>query len=296
MNDVILLIDKPAGITSFDAIARVRKLLRVKKIGHSGTLDKAAEGLIVAATGKATRLTRFFLESDKKYTAVIKLGESTDTYDSDGVPVAACDTSFLTEEMITGALLSMKGKQLQIPPRYSALKVNGVRASDRVRNGEQIELSPRAIEIYSIDIESVNLADMTVRAEIFCSKGTYIRSIARDLGEKLSVGAHLAFLRRTVSGKFSVNDAIKPDEIGEAFSSGRTSFIVSMESAVDWMPSVSLSAELSAKVKNGLRMHPEQLGYAGISEFALFDESQKLIAIARRDEKDGLLSYLCVFN
>ena len=296
MNDVILLIDKPAGITSFDAIARVRKLLRVKKIGHSGTLDKAAEGLIVAATGKATRLTRFFLESDKKYTAVIKLGESTDTYDSDGVPVAACDTSFLTEEMITGALLSMKGKQLQIPPRYSALKVNGVRASDRVRNGEQIELSPRAIEIYSIDIKSVNLADMTVRAEIFCSKGTYIRSIARDLGEKLSVGAHLAFLRRTVSGKFSVNDAIKPDEFGEAFSSGRTSFIVSMESAVEGMPSVSLGAELSVKVKNGLRMHPDQVGYAGMSEFALFDESQKLIAIARRDEKDGLLSYLCVFN
>lgn len=296
MNDVILLIDKPAGITSFDAIARVRKNLRVKKIGHSGTLDKAAEGLIVAATGKATRLTRFFLESDKSYLAVIKLGESTDTYDSDGVPVNIGDTSFLKEEMIADALLAMKGKQLQIPPRYSALKVNGVRASDRVRNGEEIDLAPREIEIYSIDIKSVNMTEKTVIAGITCSKGTYIRSIARDLGEKLGCGAHLVFLRRLSSGNFSVDDAVKPDDIAGEISRGNVSFVVSMEDAVSGMPRAVLSGELSAKVKNGLRMTPERIGYTGVSDCALFDDEQKLIAIARNDGKDGLMSYLCVFN
>lgn len=296
--DCILLLDKPFGITSFDVVSLVKRACATKRVGHSGTLDKSATGLIVAATGRATRLTRFFLESDKRYSAVFKLGVETDTLDLDGEIVSQNGFAGVSEDSVRRAMAELTGSYMQYPPLFSALKVNGQRASDRVRKGEEVRLEPRSICVYSADILEVDMRQGTVSADIFCSKGTYIRSMAHDLGKKLGCGAVLSSLRRTRSGSFSVENAVDPRNLPSEMEKGG-GFIVSMEDAVAGMSTVIFNDADCVRVLNGLRIDAGralEINHHATAEYAIFNQAKKLIAIADITKENGTMRYLCVFN
>jgi tRNA pseudouridine55 synthase len=208
-DSFFLLVDKQSGFTSFDAVAKIRKQYGVKSVGHSGTLDPLATGLLLIAIGKnATRLLEYFTGADKEYVAEIKLGSSTTTDDSEGETVSVAPKGKIesvTEQDICAAINELTGEIEQVPSTYSAIKVNGKRAYDLARKGENVALTPRKVTIYSFTVQ--NIKGDTITARVSCSKGTYIRALARDLGEKLGTFAHITMLRRTKIGDFSVENA-----------------------------------------------------------------------------------------
>ena len=209
MTSGLALIDKPAGVTSHDVVAQLRKSLNTKKIGHAGTLDPMATGLLILGVGQATRLMQFFLGLDKSYRATVMLGASTTTDDKEGEILSTADASKLGVEQVLAALKDLTGEQLQVPSRVSAKKVAGKRAYERVRDGEEFTLEPKPVTISRIEV----MGDIAIgescefEIEVDCSSGTYIRAIARDLGEKLGVGGHLTALRRRSVGPFRVDQA-----------------------------------------------------------------------------------------
>lgn len=206
----ILVIDKPIGLTSHDVVLKVRKAINVKKIGHLGTLDPMATGVLPLCIGRATKVARFLDNVKKEYIAKIRFGVETDSYDATGRVVAERDTGSICEEDIRKTLQLFKGKIKQIPPMFSAVKVNGTPLYKLARRGITIERKPRDIEFYSIDIEEVDLPYLTLK--ISCSKGTYIRSLSHDIGVKLGCGAHLVALRRIRNGQFTLKDSIGLDQ------------------------------------------------------------------------------------
>lgn len=209
MTSGLALIDKPAGVTSHDVVAQLRKTLNTKKIGHAGTLDPMATGLLILGVGQATRLMQFFLGLDKCYRAKVMLGASTTTDDKDGETLSTSDASKLSADQVLAGLKELTGEQLQVPSKVSAKKVAGRRAYERVRDGEEFTLEPKPVNISRIEV----LGDISIgtscefEIEVDCSSGTYIRAIARDLGEKLGVGGHLKALRRLSVGPFRVEEA-----------------------------------------------------------------------------------------
>lgn len=211
----VLLFDKDLQWTSFDLVQRVRNLLcrkmKIKKmkVGHAGTLDPLATGLMILCTGKATKLIESFQEREKEYVATLRLGATTPSFDLETGEDFTFDTSHLTPGLIEAALLKFKGESLQVPPVFSAVKVKGVRAFDYARSGRELELQPKKIVIHSIEMESFMHPYITVR--VVCSKGTYIRALARDIGLELGCGAYLTALRRTRIGEFQVKDAVSVD-------------------------------------------------------------------------------------
>jgi tRNA pseudouridine55 synthase len=211
----ILLFDKDLDWTSFDLVQRVRNLLCRKmsikkmKVGHAGTLDPLATGLMILCTGKATRLIETFQEREKEYVATLRLGATTPSFDMETEEDQTFDTIHLNRELIEAALLKFKGETDQVPPVFSAVKVKGVRAFDYARNGRDLELQPKKIVIHSINLESYIHPYVTIR--VVCSKGTYIRALARDIGLELKTGSYLTALRRTRIGEFKVEDAVSVD-------------------------------------------------------------------------------------
>ncbi|HQO09394.1 MAG TPA: tRNA pseudouridine(55) synthase TruB [Clostridiales bacterium] len=205
----VILVDKEPGWTSFDVVARLRNVLKIKKIGHAGTLDPFATGLLLILTGKATKIQDEFMGSDKIYEADLKLGERTDSFDKTGNIIASSDKKANEKEIIE-TVSNFTGEQLQMPPMFSALKVGGKKLYNLARKGIEIEREPRKITINSIDVLDVNSG--SVRLRISCSKGTYIRSLADDIGTKLGTYAYLTELRRISSGGFNVSDAFKINE------------------------------------------------------------------------------------
>jgi tRNA pseudouridine55 synthase len=205
----LVLVDKPAGITSHDVVARVRRLADTRKVGHAGTLDPMATGVLVLGVNRATRLLGHLLLTDKVYDATIRLGTSTTTDDAEGEVIATAPTGGVTEEQVLNVLGGQVGLVQQVPSAVSAIKVDGRRAYERVRAGEQVELPARQVRIDSIEVDEVRLGpdgvdlDVTVR----CSSGTYIRAIARDLGAELGVGGHLTALRRSAVGPFGIEQS-----------------------------------------------------------------------------------------
>lgn len=201
----ILVVDKPAGWTSHDVVAGMRKRLGIKRVGHAGTLDPAATGLLPLCVGRATRIVEYLVNLPKAYRARLKLGEETDTEDATGRIVETRNLGVLTPGQVRSVILDFLGDSMQIPPMYAALKVDGRRLYEYARKGDEILREPRAIRIYAIDGITVDLpyASFHVR----CSKGTYIRSLCRDIGRELGVGAHLVDLRRTESASFTEADA-----------------------------------------------------------------------------------------
>ena len=198
-----LNINKPKGITSFDVIRFLRKKLNIKQIGHSGTLDPLASGVMQVGIGSATKLLDY-LDSDKKYIADIKFGYKSDTFDDEGEKTFVAEPKF-NKEILENALKSFMGKTKQVPPKYSAIKINGKKACNLARKNEEIEINPREIEIYYIKL--LNFSQDSAQIEVFCKKGTYIRSLANDLGEKLNCGAYLTDLKRTMAGNFNICDS-----------------------------------------------------------------------------------------
>jgi tRNA pseudouridine55 synthase len=205
----ILLVDKPAGLTSHDVVARVRRLAGTRKVGHAGTLDPLATGLLVLGLGSATRLLTYLVGLDKRYSATIRLGVATDSDDADGAIVAEADASALDDADIVAALATQVGERDQVPSTVSAIKVAGRRAYDLARAGEAVELAARRVTIAAIDVRAIRRAGAVVDVDVVvdCSSGTYIRAIARDLGADLGVGGHLTVLRRETVGPFAVADA-----------------------------------------------------------------------------------------
>jgi tRNA pseudouridine55 synthase len=206
----IIVLDKPAGFTSQDAVAKIRRLTGIKKVGHTGTLDKFATGVLPILTGACTRLASYLVDSRKSYEAVFSFGSQTDTLDPEGSVVLTADPP--DEKTLKGALPGFTGKILQIPPEYSAIHVGGKRAHELMRSGEKPNMEARQVEIYSIEL--VSFDGRSARLKVDCSKGTYIRSLARDLGLACGSAAHVIELRRTRTAGFSADEAIGLDAVG----------------------------------------------------------------------------------
>lgn len=201
----VLLIDKPAHWTSFDVVKKIRNLIKIKKIGHAGTLDPLATGLLILCTGKKTKTINDFMGREKEYTGEIILGQTTPSADRETEPEITGDYKHITEQEILDTAASFIGDQQQVPPIFSALKVGGERLYKKARKGEDVKVEPREVHIDTMEITAINLPYVSFR--IVCSKGTYIRSIARDFGEKLGCGGYLYNLRRTRIGDTRIEDA-----------------------------------------------------------------------------------------
>jgi tRNA pseudouridine55 synthase len=209
--DGAILIDKPVGPTSHDVVDAIRRRFQIKKVGHCGTLDPNATGLLIIVLGRGTKLSEKLMGDDKVYEGTIKFGETTDSYDADGELTASLPVPLLTLEQLNEEAAKFIGDQLQVPPMVSAIKKNGVPLYKLARKGIEVEREPRLIHIYNFRF--TNYSEPLGEFRVACTKGTYVRSIAHDLGQKLGCGAHLAALRRSVSGKFDVADATKFDDV-----------------------------------------------------------------------------------
>ncbi|MCM8830923.1 MAG: tRNA pseudouridine(55) synthase TruB [Candidatus Omnitrophica bacterium] len=212
-KDGIILVNKPAGMTSHDVVDYVRDKLKITTVGHAGTLDPLAEGLLVILVGRATKLFSKFADFDKEYIGVIKLGENTSTGDSEGVIIKKRDYKDVTKEKINEVFNLFKGEIQQIPPMVSALRVGGKRLYALARRGIVVNRKPRKIKIYSLEVISINLP--YVEFYTHCSKGTYIRKLAEDIGECLGCGAHVIKIKRLSIGPFRLEDAVNLDQISE---------------------------------------------------------------------------------
>ncbi|RFC43758.1 MAG: tRNA pseudouridine55 synthase [Verrucomicrobia bacterium] len=207
----VLLVDKPTDHTSHDVVARLRRKLNMKRIGHAGTLDPMATGLLIMLIGKATRISQYLISLDKEYEGTITLGATTDSQDADGQVMETRPVPPLTEAEVRTAMNSFLGDQYQMPPMYSAIKIGGVPLYKSARKGEDVVREPRFIRVMSIDLTRFALPQLDFRLR--SSKGTYVRTIAHDLGQKLGCGAHLSALRRTATDRFNISQAITLDAI-----------------------------------------------------------------------------------
>ena len=275
----LLLVDKPGGMTSHDVVARARRVLSVRRVGHAGTLDPMATGLLVLGVGAATRLLGYVGGHDKTYEATMRLGQSTVTDDREGEVLATTSTAHLGDAAVTAALAAQAGPLLQVPSSVSAVKVAGRRSYDRVRAGEEVVLEPRAVTVHRIDVHRVvrptpDLVDVDVT--VTCTAGTYVRAIARDAGAALGVGGHLTALRRTASGPFSVADAAPVEDAGQALATGGGAGVLGLADAARAVfPVRALSAEEARALGHGQRI--PATGAPGLH--AAIDADDRLVAL-----------------
>lgn len=250
----ILVINKPAGMTSHGVVGRARRILGIKKIGHTGTLDPDVQGVLPICIGMATRVAEYLLEQSKAYRGEVTFGLSTTTQDASGEPVEMVEEVSLSEAQVREAFDSFVGPILQRPPAYSAIKIEGKRAYDLARKGEDVEIPPREVTIYSLEIEAVelDLPRPKVRFVVECSKGTYVRTLCHDLGQKLGVPAHMSSLVRTKSGPFDLSQALTFEQIEAAVTNGSIGQqILPMQSALPHLPKHIIPEVLERRVNNG---------------------------------------------
>lgn len=236
-----LNVHKPEGPTSHDVVDRIRRHTGIRRVGHGGTLDPFATGVLVVCLGKATRLAEFLIGSPKEYRAVVELGRSTDTYDRTGQVTAEHDPSGVTREQVEAALARFRGRVLQVPPPFSALKKGGVPLYRLARAGQKVQPDPREVEIARLDLVGWDPPRLTL--EVACSAGTYIRSLAHDLGQALGCGAHLVDLVRLRSGRFRLEEAVPLEAILAAGPGEWRRWLLPLEVAVEHLPRVDLEAE-----------------------------------------------------
>ena len=265
--------DKPAGMTSHDVVQRVRRALGIRAAGHTGTLDPFATGLLVVLVGRATRLARFVEARSKTYLATARLGIRTDTDDLTGRVIDTCDVAALDETRLRDALSKFVGTQLQRPPEYSAKHVGGVRSYQKARRGEAVQLASVSVTVEHIEVVECRLPLVTFRAVV--SSGTYLRALARDLGERLGVGAHLTSLRREAIGSLRVEDAVPLDRLTPAA-------LVTPRTVLGDIPTVELGLEEQTAVSHG-RAVKGAAGQGGSETVALVAGGE-LVAIARNQE------------
>jgi tRNA pseudouridine55 synthase len=252
----VLVVDKPVGLTSHDVVQIIRRGTGIRRAGHTGTLDPRASGVLVILIGPAVRLSEYVSASDKRYQATIRLGSSTDTFDDEGTVLQSASPDSITEEQFETALNGFIGEITQVPPPYSAVHVKGRRAYDMAREGEEVNLEPRTINVYSLDL--LEWAPPEAVIDVFCSSGTYVRSLANDIGKTLGCGAHLVGLRRTKSGRFTLRDATPLRRLQESFTSGTwyKNLIPAAEALGEW-PMVELDADQVELIRHGHRIPAE---------------------------------------
>jgi tRNA pseudouridine55 synthase len=290
----VLVVDKPQGMTSAAVVAAVRRALRVDRIGHTGTLDPMATGVLPLCIGEATKLAGYLLAADKRYDAELTLGVETDTLDADGAVVRRRDAeaATMTRERIAAALAARIGEQQQIPPMHSAIKQGGKRLYQLARAGQTVERAARAVTVYAAELLGFEPPRAQIR--VHCSKGTYIRSLAADLGEDLGCGAHLSALRRTASGPFDLEmalplDEVRPGELGDR--------LISPPAAVEHLPSVRVAEPDLRRVRDGQRLAWSDLTGRNDEEMglvALLTPGGALLALA--EVEAGRLRYARVFT
>ncbi len=275
----VIVVDKPAGWTSHDVVAKSRRMLGERSIGHLGTLDPMATGVLPLVLGRMTRLCQFYSSSEKAYEGIIRLGVATDTYDCDGDPVGVPHSVNVTLEEIQAVTGRAIGLIQQVPPPFSAKKIKGVPAYKLARKKQEVELKPVQVEVKEFAVLALNgdLAEFRCRV----SSGTYVRSLAHDLGQELGIGAHLASLRRTEVAEFSVAQSHTLDEISEAASQGRIEdLLVHPRRVLPEIPSVTATDEYIAKIRHGRTVNlPEMSGSRFVKVFA---GQTELICIASR--------------
>jgi tRNA pseudouridine55 synthase len=300
--DGLLVIDKPAGITSHDVIANARHILKQRRIGHTGTLDPFATGVLLVLVGKATRLAQFLSGAHKEYEAIIRLGYATDTGDRTGTPIhGPHDRAVPTrpgnfarwsEEEIEQALASLRGWIDQVPPMYSAKKIAGKKLYELARRGEEVKREPVQVCIHELEairpdgeIIKNNLdGTFDFHVRVVCSAGTYVRVLAEDLGKRLSVGAHLAELRRTRVGEFSVTNAVTLEQLKTSFGEEAIGTILLPPStALSHLPFVHLSGEDVRRARHGMEVNVGETTWSDAEKVKMCDDKDHLIAIGDYD-------------
>lgn len=282
MTDGLVVVDKPAGWTSHDVVAKLRGLAGTRRVGHAGTLDPMATGVLVVGVGQATRLLGHLALSDKDYDATIRLGVATTTDDAEGEVTERRDAGSVSDEEIAAVMRSLTGEISQIPSAVSAIKVDGVRAYKRVRDGETVELKPRRVRVERFDLASRAGDDLDVH--VSCSTGTYVRALARDVGTALEVGAHLTRLRRTRVGSFELDQAATVDQLEQ------TLVVIPLADAVGAaFPRLELSDDEAGRVAHGQRLALELPG----SPTGVFAPDGRVVALV--EDRDGVAQPTCVF-
>jgi len=275
VRDGLVIVDKPAGLTSHDVVASVRRAAGTRKVGHAGTLDPMATGVLVLGVGRATRLLGYLTAHTKSYSATIRLGQSTVTDDAEGELVAAVSATNVSDETIRAAVTGFIGNISQVPASVSAIKVDGKRAYRRVREGEAVELEPRNVTVGRFEILAISRADDLVDIDVVveCSSGTYIRALARDLGGALRVGGHLTQLRRTASGMFTLDEAVTVDSLTQGVT------LLPLAAAVSRaFPVVTLNEVCSEDVRHG-RCIPAELAVGQTGVLGAFDPAGDVLAL-----------------
>jgi tRNA pseudouridine55 synthase len=295
----IIVLDKPAGMSSAKAVANVKRILKARKVGHAGTLDPFATGVLVCCINQATRLAQFFLHGRKKYIAVMHLGVETDTQDVTGRVISSSATAALTADGVGAIVKQFEGFYWQHPPAYSALKLRGVPLYRYARQGRPVQKPPRRVEIETIHLQGIQLP--FVRFEVTCSAGTYIRTLCSDIGSRLGCGGHLKELRRIESGRFTLADAVALTDLEALAGDDRISArMVSMTDALPDIPGIVVNKSLTHHVKHGRVIQKNDFDVGSLKGtqglVKILDSHRNLLAILTCQGDSETLRYVCVFN
>ncbi|HEV3468001.1 MAG TPA: tRNA pseudouridine(55) synthase TruB, partial [Pyrinomonadaceae bacterium] len=292
--DGVVIIDKPEGWTSHDVVARARRVLKEKRVGHTGTLDPFATGVLVLLVGRATRLAQFLAGAEKEYEATIRLGYATDTGDLTGARregLRAADCAALTREQVAAALAPLRGEIEQVPPMYSAKKVQGRKLYELARRGEEVERAAVRVSVKEFEViegpggqflRPNTDGTCDVRARVVCSAGTYVRALAESVGDSLGTGAHLAALRRTRAGTFGLEKALTPEALQTRVEAGAGDFLVPLETALPELPRAHLTAAEARRAAHGAAVAapPPAPPWDDGAPVLLFDERGGLLGVA----------------
>ena len=288
----VINIFKNTGMTSFDVVRKIKKLSKTGKVGHTGTLDPEACGVLPVCIGKGTKIRDYIMRAPKVYTVEFKLGTKTTTYDLEGEVLEENDYSFLTEEDILNSINKFKGEYNQVPPMYSALKQNGVRLYELARKGIEVEREGRLITIYFI--EDICIEKPFVKMKVKCSKGTYIRSLCYDIGEDLKVGAVMTKLKRNATSNFLEEDSINIENLTEE---NIEEYIIPIDKALEAYDKLIIKNKFSKLIKNGAKVYDKRLyvtkAQLGVL-YRVYDEDDNFIGLGKKDEKGFKLEKLLV--
>ncbi len=300
LADAVLVVDKPCGLTSFDVVRAIRRATGTRRVGHGGTLDPLASGVLPICLGEATKLAQFLLGADKEYEVTLRLGIETDTDDADGAPTATEDPRAVDEAAVRDALGRFRGAIQQVPPDYSALKREGRPLYAYARAGTPIVIAPRSVVVHVLELTRFD-GPGAVGLRVHCSKGTYIRALARDLGRVLGVGGHVTTLRRTRSGPFALDEARPLTEVISAISEDRVSDLptVTLANALRHLAQRTVDAETARDLRIGRRVAWERVTTVptDVAEMpvCVLDGAGELVAVAER-RPDGLARTIRVFG
>ena len=286
----VVIVDKPAGFTSHDVVARTRRILGIRQVGHFGTLDPFATGVLPLSVGKATRFAQFYLKSRKSYQGTIRFGFSTDTYDATGRPISDPIAVSLNRSTLEKTFAGLTGRLMQTPPPFSAKRIQGTRAYKLARRQEPVKLEPAEVEVYALEL--LGIEGDSVEFAVECSGGTYVRSLAYDIGQTLGCGAHLAALRRTAVAEFHENRALTLDDLGQQAGEGKLeSCVIPIEALLPDCPELVVRGRDEKSVRHGHQFELAQALRAGrgsaqglgpaMTLLKILNPEHRLIAIAR---------------